>query len=154
VEQADETLDNQVAHGIKEPDKDTDHQHTQKDHQGILDDLVFAGPNDLFQLGPHFTEPLAQTMASSTEKVFVFLLFSVCHLRSPPLLSLGVHGVLSAKSAVFLHFETVGVILLVLHGVVVPLLALVASQSHFNAHFGTSLYCLPVSLRSEKFDGF
>ena len=60
------------------------------------------------------------------------------------------HGVLSAESAVLLHFETIGVILLVLHGVVVSLLALVASQSHFNAHFGTSLNCLPVSPCSGK----
>jgi hypothetical protein len=55
------------------------------------------------------------------------------------LLGLVVSGVLSAESAVLLHFETVGVILLVLHGVVVSLLALRASQSDFNAHNGTSL---------------
>ena len=55
------------------------------------------------------------------------------------LLGLVVSGVLSAESAVLLHLETVGVILLVLHGVVVSLLALRASQSDFNAHNGTSL---------------
>ena len=55
------------------------------------------------------------------------------------LLRLVVDGVLSAESAVLLHFETVGVILLVRHGVVVSLLALGASQSDFNAHIGTSL---------------
>ena len=55
------------------------------------------------------------------------------------LLRLVVSSVLSAESAVLLHFETVGVILLVLHGVVVSLLALGASQSDFNAHIGTSL---------------
>jgi len=55
------------------------------------------------------------------------------------LLRLVVGGVLSAESAVLLHFETIGVILLVLHGVVVSLLALGASQSDFNAHNGTSL---------------
>ena len=49
------------------------------------------------------------------------------------------NSVLSAESAVLLHFETVGVILLVLHGVVVSLLALGASQSDFHAHNGTSL---------------
>lgn len=53
------------------------------------------------------------------------------------------NGVLSAESAVLLHFETIGVVLLVLHGVVVSLLALIASQSHFNAHFGTSLKLPP-----------
>jgi hypothetical protein len=50
-----------------------------------------------------------------------------------------VNGVLLAESAILLHFETVRVILLVFHGIVVSLLALRASQSDFNAHDGTSL---------------
>jgi hypothetical protein len=50
-----------------------------------------------------------------------------------------VKRVLSAESAVLLHFEPVGVVLLVLHGVVVPLLAFGTSESDFNAHYGTSL---------------
>ena len=60
-------------------------------------------------------------------------------------------GVLSAESAILAHLQTIGVILLVLHGVVVSLLALRASQSDLNAHNGTSLKnCLPVSLRLRK----
>jgi len=59
------------------------------------------------------------------------------------LLRLVVDSVLSAESAVLLHFETIGVILLVFHGVVVSLLALGASQSDFNAHNGTSLILPP-----------
>jgi hypothetical protein len=54
-----------------------------------------------------------------------------------------VNGVLLAESAILLHFETIGIILLVLHGVVVSLLALGASQSDFNAHNGTSLKLPP-----------
>jgi hypothetical protein len=54
-----------------------------------------------------------------------------------------VSGVLPAESAVLLHFETVRVVLLVLHGIVVSLLALGASQSDFNAHNGTSLKLPP-----------
>jgi hypothetical protein len=54
-----------------------------------------------------------------------------------------VSGVLSAESAVLLHFETVRIVLLVLHGVVVSLLALGASQSDFHAHNGTSLNLPP-----------
>ena len=50
------------------------------------------------------------------------------------LLRLVVDSVLLAESAILLHFETIGVILLVFHGVVVSLLALGASQSDFNAH--------------------
>jgi hypothetical protein len=62
-----------------------------------------------------------------------------------------VSGVLSAESAILAHLQTIGVILLVLHGVVVSLLALRASQSDLNAHNGTSLKnCLPVSPRLEK----
>jgi hypothetical protein len=49
-------------------------------------------------------------------------------------------GVLSAESAVLLHFEPVRVVLLVLHGVVVSLLAFGTSESNFNAHYGTSLF--------------
>ena len=61
-----------------------------------------------------------------------------------------VSGMLSAESAVLLHFETVGVILLVLHGIVVSLLALRASQSDFNAHNGTSLKLPPCITPSSK----
>jgi len=68
------------------------------------------------------------------------------------LLRLVVNGVLSAESAVLLHFETVGIVLLVLHGVVVSLLALGASQSDFNAHNGTSLKLPPcITPAREKF---
>ena len=59
-------------------------------------------------------------------------------------------GVLSAESAVLLHFETVRVVLLVLHGIVVSLLALGASQSDFNAHNGTSLKLPPCITPARK----
>ena len=42
---------------------------------------------------------------------------------------------LSAKSAILLHFKTVRVILFVFHCVVVSLLALRASQCDFHAHY-------------------
>ena len=50
------------------------------------------------------------------------------------LLSLGVKGMLSTESAILLHFEAVGIVLFVLHGVVVSLLAFGASQCDFYAH--------------------
>jgi hypothetical protein len=55
------------------------------------------------------------------------------------LLGFVVDGMLLAESAILLHLETVGVILLVLHGIVVSLLALGASHGDFYAHNGTSL---------------
>jgi hypothetical protein len=51
-----------------------------------------------------------------------------------------VDGVLAAEAAVFVHFKTLGCVLLVFYGVVIALLAFVASQSNFNSHLnGTSL---------------
>ena len=61
-----------------------------------------------------------------------FLPFSVSLLR------LAVHGVLAAEAAVLVHFQSVRIVLLVLHGVVVALLALGAGQGNFDSHFGTS----------------
>ena len=65
-------------------------------------------------------------------------------------------SVLLAESAILLHFETVGVVLLVFHGVVVSLLALRASQCDFHAHYRHLLnHCLPVFLRPmSKFSGY
>ena len=50
---------------------------------------------------------------------------------------------LLAESAILLHLETIGVILLVLHGVVVSLLALGTSHSDFHAHIRHLLKNLP-----------
>ena len=55
------------------------------------------------------------------------------------LLGLVVDGMLLAESAILLHLETVRVILLVLHSVVISLLALRTSHGDFHAHNGTSL---------------
>ena len=78
--------------------------------------------------------------------------FLTSAIGAASLLGLVVDSVLSAESAVLLHFETVRVVLLVLHGVVVSLLALGASQSDFNAHNGTSLNLPPcITSAIEKF---
>ena len=56
------------------------------------------------------------------------------------LLCFGVNSMLSAEGAILVHFQTVRIVLLVLHGVVVSLLALVASEGYLYPHFlGTSL---------------
>ena len=47
-------------------------------------------------------------------------------------------GVFAAEPAVFVHFQSVRIVLLVLHGVVVALLALGAGQDDFDSHNGTS----------------
>ena len=65
------------------------------------------------------------------------------------------HSVLAAEAAVLVHLKSVGVVLLVLHGVVVALLALGAGQGNFDSHVGTSYsykagYCLPPSRRKRQ----
>ena len=47
-------------------------------------------------------------------------------------------SMLAAETAVFVHLETVGIILLVLLRLVVSLLALTARQCDLNSHNGTS----------------
>ena len=49
-------------------------------------------------------------------------------------LGFAVKGMLLAETAILAHFQSVGIVFLVLHRVVVSLLALVASQSNLHAH--------------------
>ena len=55
-----------------------------------------------------------------------------------PSLGLAVQGVLTAEPAILVHFQPVGIVLLVFHGVVVALLAFRAGQGDFDSHNGTS----------------
>ena len=135
VKGADQGIDAELSNKVEQPDEHAHCDDAANDHQGVLQNLLRGGPNDLLQLAAELTEVLADLAPGSFEPVF---LFDFCHFGAS-LLGLVVSGVLSAESAVLLHFETVGVILLVLHGVVVSLLALRASQSDFHAHNGTSL---------------
>ena len=50
------------------------------------------------------------------------------------------NGVLLAESAILVHFKTIGIVLLVLHGVVVALLTLRTSKCDFYSHDGTSRF--------------
>ena len=55
---------------------------------------------------------------------------------------------LFAEFAVLLELESVGIVFLVLHALVVSLLALTTNKSDFNSHFGTSIICyLPLTVR-------
>ena len=47
-------------------------------------------------------------------------------------------GMLAAEAAVLVELETIGIVLLVLEGVVVPLLALGAGQCDLDAHVSNS----------------
>ena len=135
MEQTNQSVNAKTCNEVEQPDKHADNEDACADDQGVLQYLLRGGPNDLLQLTAKLTEVSGDTAEEALEPV---LLFSFCH-GDASLLRLVVNGVLLAESAVLLHLETIGVILLVLHGVVVSLLALRASQSDFNAHYGTSL---------------
>lgn len=49
-------------------------------------------------------------------------------------------GMLFAEAAILSHFQSVGIVLLVLHGVVIALLALRASQSYLYPLSGSHVY--------------
>ena len=144
-DQGDDAIDEQTGNGVEHPNEDADDDAASNDDQSVVDDLLLAGPNNLLELAAHFAEPALHTCEQVRLNVsFCHFLFTLSALDglSSDLLRLVVHSVLSAESAVLLHFKTIGVILLVLDGVVVSLLALGASESDLNAHFGTS-YSLP-----------
>ena len=54
------------------------------------------------------------------------------------------NGVLSAEFAILAHFNSVRIVLLVFHSIVVSLLTFRTSQSYFNSHFKSSFHeCCP-----------
>ena len=128
--------DTPLCYEVKHPDENAHAHDACANDQSVLQDLLGGGPNDLLQLAAQLAEVFANAAPGSLEPVF---LLYFCHDEWTSLLGLVVSGVLSAESAILAHLQTIGVILLVLHGVVVSLLALRASQSDLNAHNGTSL---------------
>ena len=135
MEDIDQSVNANLSGKVEHPNEYAHDEHGNQNDQGVLENLLGGRPHDLLKFTAELTEVSADAAPGSLEPVF---LLSFCHVWSS-LLGLVVNGVLLAESAILLHFETVGIILLVLHGVVVSLLALGASQSDFNAHNGTSL---------------
>ena len=118
---------------VKQAHDDADDQNRGEDDQRVVEKLLAVGPNDLLQLAAHFAEPLGEASAGTDEEIG--LLVNFCHCFSSfRLLRFGMNGMLSAEPAILLHFQTVGIILLVLHGVVVSLLALIAAKGDLYSH--------------------
>ena len=143
-EQGDDTVNDDAAYSIENPNANADDQRAHQNDDGVVDHLALCRPYDFFQLAFHFAEPAADALAGAGKEVF---LFCFCHDVHPfcvyTLLRLTVQGLLLAESAILLQFDTVGVVLLVLHGVVVSLLAFVASERDFNSHVRHLLKPLP-----------
>ena len=151
-DQGNDTVDDDAAHSIEDPDANDDDQCAHQNDDGVVDHLALCRPYDFFQLALHFAEPTADSLPGTHKEVF---LFCFCHdvhpfysVKITASLRLGMDSVLLAESAILLHFQTIGVILFVLHGVVVSLLAFVASERDLNSHVRHLLNtCLPAKLR-------
>ena len=148
LDQGDDAVHDNAAHSIKDTDEDTDDQYARQNDERVIDHLALCRPHDLLQLALHFAEPAAEAFAGTDKEVF---LFCFCHDVHPfygvtctALLRLGMDSMLPAESAILLHLKAIGVILLVLHGVVVSLLAFVASERDLHSHCRHLLnFCLP-----------
>ena len=118
---------------VKHTNDDANDQNRDEDDQRVVEKLLATRPDDLLQLTAHFAEPFGEASAGTDEEIG--LLVNFCHCFSSfRLLRFGMNGMLSAEPAILLHFQTVGIILLVLHGVVVSLLALVAAKGDLYSH--------------------
>ena len=135
-------------------------EHCCENDDAVVDHRFLVRPDDLFQLKLEILEPLGNPAALGRFLVLrcLFFLFGGSDLlvlrhrfvpfcsgqqdaaerRSGFLLGFLMQRMLVAVSAVLHHFDSVGVILLVLLGNIVSLLAFCASQSDFNSHIGTS----------------
>ena len=124
-------LDTKTEYDVKHPDKNADDHNAGDNDQRVVRRLLTGGPDDLAAFALQFAEPLTDT--SKETGLFRFGLFS--HLATSfPLLRFAVKRMLPAETAVLVHFQTIRIILLVLHCVIVSLLALGAGQRDLNAH--------------------
>ena len=124
-------LDAEIEYEVKDPDKDTDDDNAGDNDKRIVHCLLAGGPDDLAALAFQFAEPLANPCK---ETGLLNLGFFSHEATSFLLLRLAVQRVLPAETAVLVHFQTVGIVLLVLVCVIISLLALRAGERDLNAH--------------------
>lgn len=124
-------LDAKTEYDIKYPDENADDDDACQNDERVIDRLLTSGPYDLAAFAFQLAEPLAD---ACKETGFFRLGFFSHAATSFLLLRLAVQRVLMAETAVLLHFQTVRIVLLVLHCVIVSLLALGAGQRDLNAH--------------------
>ena len=124
-------LDAKTEYNIKYPDEDADDNDACQNDERVVDRLLTGGPDDLAAFAFQLAEPLAD---ACKETGFFRLGFFSHSATSFLLLRLAVQRVLTAETAVLLHFQTVRIVLLVLVRVIVPLLALRAGERNLNAH--------------------
>ena len=139
MEQSNQGINADLGNEVEQPDEHADCHDAAGDDGGVLQHLL--GSQTTFFSSLRSSRKYFLTLPQVLLNQFSFLTSAMIRAS---LLGLVVNGVLLAESAILLHFETVGVILLVLHGVVVSLLALGACQDNFVSH-SSFLLILPLS---------
>ena len=76
LDEGNNTVDDDAADRIKNPNENADDQHTGQNDERVVDHLALGGPYDLFQLALHFAEPTADSLPGTHKEVF---LFCFCH---------------------------------------------------------------------------
>ena len=133
-----------------------DHKHQNND--AVVNQLTARRPGDLLQFREHLPEAardtpgqalkkLAHLRHEAHESLFLDLIFGghAIHILNsaqvePLLAGFLVARMLIAEAAILGHLQTIGIVLLVLHGIVVALLALAAGQRDLYAHVSHLLH--------------
>jgi len=115
---------------VKTADYNGSYGHKSQHYAGIVHNLFAAGPNYSANFAAHVSPSAAYT--ANCAGLFLGPCVWVRHCDSL-LLCFFMGCVFTAKAAKLAHFQTIGVVFLVLHGVVVALLALGARKCDFNS---------------------
>ena len=79
----DQLVDSQLSNKVEHPNEHANHKNACDDDQGVFNNLLGGGPDDLLQLALELTEVSANGTPGSLEPVFLFVL---SHLFASPYL--------------------------------------------------------------------
>ena len=131
-------LDQRARARIDQADDDPRRHHKGDNDERVIPELFARRPGDLLQLMIHHLEavrdPQPQIFEKATDLLEEIRLCSlICHaIHTLRLSRFSVARVLLAEAAIFVHFQTIRIVLLVLNGVIIALLAFVARQRNLN----------------------
>ena len=149
--QLDELLDQERGSGIQHADDNRQSEYKADNNERVIDEILLGRPRDLLELRHHVLERAGDTARKSDGKVLRageeagllhFLVFRhLFHILvgfDAELAGFLVSRMLLAETAVLAHFDTVRIVALILHRVVIALLALRAGQRDLHANTSSS----------------
>ena len=121
----DQGSDDELCNVVKTPNSYGANRCDNQNNPSVIDHLTARWPAHFFELTSESFKPPCEAVAG----LFLFLTHNKVLL-----LRFGVNRVLAAEPAVFVHFQPIRRVLLVLHAIVVSLLTIFASQGYFHSH--------------------